>query len=501
MTWNIPKINEEEAIKVSQEIGITLPFARILIFRGYKTKEAIDKFLYPSLENLRDPFEFPDMQTAVKRILLAISNREKILAWGDDDVDGMTATTLLVIALRDLGGLVDWYIPRGKIEGVGLNPEGIKKAVNQGVGLIITVDCGSSNFDLPEKPSIIITDHHEIPKGHPEAFAFINSKLGYHFSGLAGVGVAYKLAQAVTMKKVGLNAHQWFSATRNFLPLVLLGTLADKVPLIDENRVFVKCGEKEIKDSIFKKIGINKMIQLLSSTRQRTPELGIEFLFSKKEDILSELKLAKKERDDKIETVYKRCLELKSPSERIILIYADDLNPDVGGVCASRLTNKNSKPSIIIGKRPDGILLGEARAPEGFDLIDFFSKFDDCFITWGGHKMAAGFSMLPENLNEFKTRALGYTEKYFPATEKQLKIDAQVEPEELSSEKITSKFLEEIELLEPFGPANLNPLLFTKGVKKGVAKFFDYPIEGECDIIWTIKQGKPEIVEKNKTII
>lgn len=225
--WEIPEIDKSKADELSSQLEVTKPLARILISRGYHTVELTKKFLNPNFEDLRDPFDFPDMGLAVKRILLAIQQKEHILVWGHEDVDGITATALLVKVIRDLGGIVSWHIPKGKA--VGLNPLEVNDAISRGVNIIITVDCGSSNLETPYGIDIIITDHHEFPKGKPPSFTFLNPKSGYGFPWLAGVGVAYKLAQALAMSKLKLKPHQWFSASRKLLVFVLLGTLADRV--------------------------------------------------------------------------------------------------------------------------------------------------------------------------------------------------------------------------------------------------------------------------------
>lgn len=497
MSWQVPKIDEKKAVALSKELGITPALARILIFKGYASKENASRFIHPEFKHLRDPFNFPDMLKAVDRILQVISDREKIRIWGHDDTDGITATAVLFQTIRNMGGAVDWYIPASKVEGYGITEKGLQTAVSEDVSLIITVDCGSSTLDLPAQPDIIVTDHHEIIKGILNAFAFINPKQDYPFSDLAGVSVAYKLAQAVAMKKMKISTDQWFSVTPNLLPLVTIGTIADKVELIDENRIFVKKGSKEIKNSPFKQVGIDEIIKLLGAVSSSIPNLGVEFLLYGDEKIVLQLRGVRRERDIQIEATYRNCLEFTESFEGIIIVYEQDLDPGVGGICATRLVNKEGLPAVIISQRPDGLLVGESRGPEGFDLIDLFASMDDLFIDWGGHKRAAGFLMEAQRLEQFKTRAAGYAGKHLPTlTQKQTVVDAEIKPEE-----IKPTFLQEIELLEPFGPGNPRPILLTRGVHEGLpaTSHFDNLPDYECNVLWTVVNGRPEIKGFNKT--
>lgn len=484
-----------------EELGITPVTARELISRGHDNPEEARKFLYPKFSHLRTPFEFPDMQFAVNRILTAITQKEQILVWGHNDVDGITATALLVKVICDLGGVVNWYNPPRRR---------ITHLLPKDITLIITVDCTpGEKYHLPnftEGTDIIITDHHELPRGKPVSFAFINPKVGYKFPWLAGVGVAYKIAQALTMQKLKITPLQWFSVTRNLLPLVLLGTLADRVALTDENRTFVKLGQEAVKGTIFDNIGINESIKLLASTKAN-PNVGVEFLLSalcKDGDttsLLFKLEEMRVEQGNKIEEMYGLCLQLKSKLGGFVFVYGDKLAPDIIGVCASRLLERDGVPSIVIGRDTDGLLVGEARVPNGFDLIELFKRVDDIFVDWGGHRGAAGFSMAPDKLNEFKSRL---HELIFDASF----LSPAPPIMEVKLEEITSEFLHEMKLFEPFGSGNPPPLFLTHMSEGKVACQNDFsalirhklplPIDDEFDVIWSVEQGHPIIKKWNK---
>ncbi|MDI6840172.1 MAG: DHH family phosphoesterase [bacterium] len=495
LNYELSTVDDAKVVELSNAIGITPAFAQILIARGYESIDKVNEFINPKFENLRDPFELPNMKIAVERVINAVKNKEHIIVWGHEDADGMSATALLVNVIRDIGGIVEWYIP--KKDSHGLDTDKVNELVSKGVTLTITVDCGSSNTKPIDGIDIIITDHHEFPKGIPPVQAFINPKNNYKFDDLAGVGVAYKLAQAVGMQKMNITALQWNSATRKLLPLVLIGTIADKVKLVNENRVFVKLGNEAIKGSIFERIGISETIKLLNSVSRLDPNQGVEFLLHNDEQILSKLANAKKEQDEKIEEAYQKLSELKPITKGGVVIYIFDaapIDPDVIGICAARVASYKEAPCIIITQRKDGTLVGECRAPEEFDFIKLLMKFDDILIDWGGHKLAAGFSMEANRLKEFKKRVAKLLSGSFGAPDPKLvaiKIDAEVKQEE-----ITPNFLNELKLLEPYGPENTEPLLLTRKLKRGKMEWLDSLPDGEFDIIWTIKNRKPQLVSK-----
>jgi single-stranded-DNA-specific exonuclease len=463
--------------ELREALGITDGVAQVLLSRGYKDIEEAQKFVYPKFEYLYNPFDFPEMRVAVDRILHTIQQKKCILVWGHNDVDGITATALLVSVIRDLKGKVEWYIPE--------NRDSEFRSFKD-IDLIITVDC---NISKPHSQvDFIVTDHHEFPENNPSSFAFINPKFGYPFPGLAGVGVAYKLAQAIVMTKFNLKPHQWFSVSQKLLFFVKVGTIADKVELVDENRVFLKLTQN-IKNPISEKAGVYELIKLISSTKDK-PDIGVNFLLGE-ETLFSELEKKKIEQDKKIEEAYKLCDKINTLHSGIILIYEERIDPNILGVCASRMVNRYGGPCVVISKRKDGILVGEGRAPQGFNFIEILKKFNHIFRDWGGHKGAVGFSIHLDNLKELE-RQLSLIKLTFPKEE--LKIDAEIKKDE-----ITPRFFHDIELLEPFGPGNPPPLFLTKKVNKGeVSLFSSLPENGNYDVTWSIVQGRVKIKERKK---
>lgn len=519
LTWNIKPIDHAVTKVLKERLKVSDALAKILAARGYCAPEDSEKFLYPKLGNLFDPFLFEDMNKIVSRIERALNYGENILVWGDEDADGIASTVLLFQVLKDLGANVSYYIPRRMREGIGLNRERLDRALIDGTKLIVTVDCGSENVVLVDYAKtkgmdIIITDHHELPKKYPLAHAFCNPKRegeSYPYRELAGVGVAYKVAQAIATRRLKINYEQWFSVQRGLFVLLLVGTIGDRVPLTQENRIFVKFGLDQLNNTKsvwieairrirgnFNNIGsiMRNVIPILSAGRILSPENPvINLLLSEDltecEQIVGALIEAESLWQDEVKEAYKKCslLARDEISNKIIVVMDRSIPEFVLGACAYRLSKNFALPSFVIGCRDDGTLIGEGRALSNtFNIMGLLRDMEDLFISYGGHKPAAGFVLKPDKFDEFKDRAISYVEKKFLPSYTTIEIDTIVSVDEL-----THQFVEEVKKLAPFGEANPKPILITKGVSVDdvknnvVLRNLNLPkFESKIDIVYSV---------------
>jgi single-stranded-DNA-specific exonuclease len=526
--------------KFQQKGKILEPVARILAARGYTNLEKMESFLFPSPDDMHDPILLDEMDKAVDRLLKAMDGDERILVWGDEDTDGMTATIVLFKILKDLGASVSFHIPKRSTEGIGISKDGVDNAIKDGIKLICTVDCGSSNADTVDYArergiDVIITDHHEVAKREPDAIAFLNPKKensNYPFRFLAGSGVAYKLVEGLASRRLEITYRQFFDVRKDLLLLVMLGTIGDRVPLVDENRVFVRFGLKSLegrKDSWLQAIKrvtgrdmdrnttsreiMKGVTPIFSATRMMddnpVPELLLTDSVERAENIVGRLLNSNRIWQEEMDSAYIRCKRQVSQSKDLILIIDRDLPHYLLGSCASRLEDETGRPCIIVGYKPshneivrgksEEIAVGEARAPEGFDLVALFKEMEELFIDYGGHKPAAGFTIRVKELDSLKKLSVALARKQMSKTKKktELNIDA-----EIIASELTPDFLEQLKWLAPFGQGNKKPLLITRGIKSkrimGMAHLTGNlpPEDKEVDIIYTIdEQSNIEIVE------
>lgn len=496
LTWNIKPIDYTVTKLLKEKLNVSDALAKILAARGCHSPDDSEKFLHPKLDDLFDPFLFEDMSKVVSRIEKALNQGENILVWGDEDADGTASTMLLFQVLKDLWANIDYYIPRRMKEGVGLNKERLDRALIDGTKLIVTVDCGSGdtalvNYAKTKGIDIIITDHHELPKEYPLAYAFCNPKRkneSYPYRELAGVGVAYKVAQAVATRRLKINYKQWFSVKRELFFLLLVGIVGDRVPLTQENRIFVRFGLEQLNNAksvwveAIKRLRGNfnttssimrNVVPILSAGRILSPENPvIKLLLSENldecEQIAGALAEAQSLWQDEVKEACKKCslLARDEISNKIIVIVDRSIPEFVLGACAYRLVKNFALPSFVIGCRNDGTLVGEGRAlRDTFDIMGLLRDMEDLFVGYGGHKLAAGFILKPDKLDEFKSRAISYAEKKFLPSSNTIEIDTIVSVDEL-----THQFVEEIKKLAPFGEANPKPILITKGVGRDAVK-------------------------------
>lgn len=492
--WNYLTLKNDQKNRkdeLAQELNISPVLAGLLINRGLSTQEEAQKFLYPSLKDLHDPFLLPDMEIAVKRIEKAIGNKERILIYGDYDVDGTTAVSLVYKFLRKITNNIDYYIPDRYDEGYGISVQGIDYAVSTGVKLIISLDCGIkaiSKVAYAKEKGIdfIICDHHMPDDKLPDAVAVVDAKRPdstYPYEELSGCGVGFKLAQAFSMRN-GLD----FSELEPLLDLVAVSIAADIVPITGENRILMHYGLKQLSSNpsfglrgileicglLRKQVTVNDIVfkigpRINASGRMMNGKEAVDLLLatditsarlkSKNIDKYNEdrRELDKKITDEALDFIDKN---IDINRTKGIVIYDESWHKGIVGIVASRLTERYYRPAIVLTKSNE-MISGSARSVPGFDVYRAIESCKDILENFGGHTYAAGLTLKPENFEEFKRRfdAISFDEIETKMMQPQLSVDA-----EISFEQITPKFVKDLELFNPFGPDNENPVFLTRGV-------------------------------------
>ena len=479
-------IYRENQISHNIEPNIDRDILNLLYNRNIKDSEEIHNFLNTSLDNIHSPLLLKDVDKAVERVLKAKENGEDIWIYGDYDVDGITSTSLCYLALSELGISPKYYIPL-RDEGYGLNKEAMDYIKSQGGKVIITVDCGISAHPEIEYANslgldIIVTDHHEINNGNPPAYAVINPKREdneFPYKYLAGVGTAFMLIYAL-FDKLGKKEDLY-----KYLDIVAIGTVADIVPLLEENRIFTKFGMEQLNRSHW--LGISMLIKKIFEDYQtrkfstydigfiiapifnaagrledakRAVELFIEKDHRVCTEIINELLNNNSERKEIQETILERAIfkiENEKLFENSVLVVAEEgFHHGVIGIVASKILDRYYKPTIIMEIKPEeGIATASCRSIEGFNMIEALNSMKELFVKYGGHAGAAGFSIKIENIDEFSRRINEYAKKNIPESSliKPVKLDITI-----PAYKISYDFIDKISLLEPFGFGNPSPL-------------------------------------------
>jgi len=486
--WEYYEANEERVNEISEKFNISKLLAKILVNRDMVEDEKIKVFLEPTRNDFYDPFLMPDMEKAVDRIIKAIENKEKVMIYGDYDVDGITSITVLKKFLEERGLDAGYYIPNRLEEGYGLNKEAIEQIVNQKYTLMITVDCGISGIEEIELCNnlgidVIVTDHHEQLDELPNAYAIIDAKRKdntYPFRGLAGCGVVFKLIQAISIK-LNLDSKEYLK----YLDIVCVGTISDIVPLVDENRVIAKLGLKLIAQT--KNIGL-KMLLIESGYKKidsSTISFGVAprinacgrmgyqeealklFLTNDIEEakkITAELNKYNVQRQAKEKDIFEQALKELEKEDintlNSIVLCGENWHHGVIGIVASKLTEKFFKPTILLCYE-DGMAKGSGRSIPGFDLHEVLAESSEYLEKYGGHEMAVGLALKKEMFNSFKQKfeeiAISKDIKqYVPV----IKIDGQI-----TSKEANKEIIHELELLEPFGEKNKTPIFVYKNLK------------------------------------
>ena len=518
--WNIKNIPKDKDIKINN-IPVDKDILKILFSRGIKSPGEIRDFLNPKLENLQNPNKLYDVEKAVKIIREAIRKNINIWIYGDYDVDGITSTAVLYLALKELGAEnVSYYIPI-RDEGYGLNNDALKKIKDSGGELVITVDCGITAFEeikfansinLP----VIITDHHNLQgKKVPEALAVINPKRienEYTFESLAGVGTVFMLVLSL------FESYGKMEEAFEYLDLVSIGTIADIVPLLSENRILTRFGLEKLPFTknrglafllyklfnsgenkgnnpkseystydvgfiiapVFNAAGRLKdakmVVKLLTSDNNREIEIIVKELINKN--------FERKELQNRIVEMIEKNIEKNKINEDFVIIdYSPEYHHGIIGIAASKIVDTYYKPVIIMEvKEDEGIAVGSCRSIEGFNILNALQSMSELFVKFGGHAGAAGFTIPIKNIELFKRKINEYAKKILKEDDfvKIINIDKQIPMQKMSYE-----FFKTIELLKPFGFGNPMPTFQTKNVLLENIKFIG---ENKNHIMFDLKQ-------------
>ena len=486
--WEIYDSNEQKVKEICEKYNLNKIIGKIIVNRNVTSDEDVRIFITPTRDDFHDPFLFKGMDIAVDRILQAINNKEKILIYGDYDVDGITSTTVLKKYLQERGGIVNTYIPNRLNEGYGLNKEAIKKIKEMGTDLIITVDCGISGIEEVKYAKelgieVIVTDHHEVGEVLPDALAVIDAKRKdntYPFNLLAGVGVVFKVIQAISIK-LNLKAEEYLK----YLDLVCVGTISDIVPLEGENRTIAKLGlmlirvtknlglRELIKSSGYKEIDSNTISFGVAPRINACGRMGHEeealklFLAETKEEAVEVTKklneyntlrqnTEKAIYEDAVSKIEKENIENKNS----IVVGGYNWHHGVIGIVSSKVTEKYYKPSILLCFE-DGIAKGSGRSIQGFDLYEGLTKCSEFLDKFGGHAMAVGLTLNKENFENFKDKFEKIAEE---ANIKEMVPTIYID-EEVKLKDISMDLVKSLSVLEPFGEANKVPLFLIKNLK------------------------------------
>ncbi len=495
--WDLKHYDREEMKALAAKVGISPVTAGILWNRGLREENGIREFLFGKKDTYYDPFLMKDMRLAAERILQAVEARERIAVYGDYDVDGITASSLLYLYLTGLCANVSTYIPKREGEGYGLNKEALQSLYEEGITLVVTVDCGISGVrevaEAPRGMDIIITDHHRPPEILPMAFAIVNPKqadCGYPFKGLSGVGVAFKVCQALE-KLRNPEATLW----EQYTELVALGTVADIVPLQDENRALVKRGMKAMETTSL--TGLRKLLQvcrcyqetittekigfilaprLNAVGRLEHAQLAVELLVTKDEESaenmannLNDENAVRQEISRQIFAEAEALLEKQvSIGPAIVLAGQWDSDaqegwhPGVIGIVASRLVDKYYRPVILISVSGD-VAKGSCRSIQPLDMYDALDACSADLIQFGGHSQAAGLTLESRKIEDFKKHFTEFVSKHLQPEDYQPHLAVDIDWDR--REELTLSFLRELQLLEPFGCENPAPLFMLRNAE------------------------------------
>jgi single-stranded-DNA-specific exonuclease len=493
--WTLLDHDPAALAALTTHLDIDEMTATLLLNRGLHTPDAAHRFLNPSLDHLHDPFLLPNMSAAVCRLRDALASRQRILIFGDDDVDGITSSCLVFLLLKHLGARPNLFIPQRTLHGHGFNAQSLRAALAlHPCDLLITTDCGSSSYEeiswlRDQSIDTIIIDHHALPAQHPPAVALVNPQLPqnrYPFPALAAVGVAYNFALAVTRDLTALGVFERFPAPNlhDLLDLVCLGTVADVVPLRDVNRVFVRLGllvlqrrrrpglaallerafpntalpitERTISHRIAPRLNaagrvgdVNDCITLLTTDR-----------YSIAQEMARRLDAYNVQRQATEAVILHQALEQAraqiDAGQPLLILYDPRWHQGVLGIVASRLLERFQRPSILIAPTTDGRVRGSARCADGFDILSLLRRCAPLLDAFGGHTAAAGLSLPTANLDALRLALLSSPHlslNIAPA----LSIDA-----ELSLRDFGLPFVQRLERLAPFGAGNREPTFLIK---------------------------------------
>jgi single-stranded-DNA-specific exonuclease len=496
-TWQFVRADEALVGEIAAAFDIHPIIARIIVNRGFHEHAAIDKFLHGRLSDLYDPFLLNDMDRAVERVLDAVAARQHIMVYGDYDVDGITSVALLSSLFTMMHAGHGYYLPNRITEGYGISVEGVERCRERNTQLIITVDCGiTSHEELAAARrlgmDVIVTDHHEPGESLPACLAVINPKRPdstYPFQDLAGVGVTFKLVHGLISRAVerGMLARADVNLKRK-LDLVALGTVADTVTLLDENRILVKHGLRQLSRS--DRIGLQELKAVSNVNEEITsydvayrlaPRLnavgrlgdarsGVELLCSEDEKEAFNLATLIEQNNRRRQSIEQEILReaealvdhtVDVDSSRTIVLASDHWHLGVVPIVASRIAKTYHRPTAIISVDGD-TGKGSARSVGDLALLDTLHECEELLLSYGGHRLAAGFQIEPDKIEAFRARFEEATRRRYPGTEPfipSLSIEVEADLSE-----VTLPFVRQLQVLEPFGHGNPQPVFVSRGV-------------------------------------
>jgi single-stranded-DNA-specific exonuclease len=498
--WLLPQVDETDARSLASNLGLTLPATRVLLHRGYGDTVSAGRYLQPSLEDLHDPYLMLGMDRAAARLKRAVKNNEQVLLYGDYDVDGTTAVVVLAKAIELAGGReAAFHIPHRLHDGYGMQPQVIEKAASDGVRLIVTVDTGIRAAEAVCLAGrlgldVIVTDHHLPDTALPPALAVLNPKqpgCAYPNRNLCGVGVAFKLAQAL-LGALGWPAAKLQRMTESFLKLVAIGTIADVVPLTGENRAIVKIGLDGLRH--VRNAGLRELLQVagfgagedLSAGNvafRIAPRLNaagrmahardiVELLLTRNQAraraIAESLHEWNRERQDTeaeiVRLVLEECLAQPVTDLQAALVFCGKgWHRGVVGIVASRLVERFHRPVFVLGEDEEtGLMQGSGRSIPRLHLLDALETMPELFSRFGGHSQAAGVALAPESVEEFRARLNCYAAERLSADDfrAEIPVDAPIGLDEIGDRSVADVFS-----LAPFGSGNSMPVFVVRGAE------------------------------------
>ena len=478
MNWKISDIFREDYD--SQTTVLNPAIEQLVLARQLATAESLDTFAKEETIH-HDPFLFSEMSKIITRINEAIDQGEPILIYGDYDADGVTGTSILVRCLRELGALVDYYIPNRFYEGYGPNEDAFMQAIADGYQLVITVDNGIAGVDeaeilLEHGVDLIITDHHQVKETLPRAYAILHPELdeNYPFHHLSGAGVALKVAEALLQEVI----------PEDFYAIAMLGTIGDVVPLIDENRSIVKRGLAALRETEIE--GLNAMMDLAGTEKSEVTEvnvgfelcprlnapgrmdeaaLSVECLIAESEEeaklIADQIESFNSERQKVTQKVLEEATKLVDAKtlakKKVVILYSPNWHEGILGIVAGRLAKQWQKAVFVVTDDHEGFLKGSARAVEGYHLFELLNKCQDLIERFGGHALAAGITFAPENLQALEDKMNELLQEVEVTSSLQIDLS-------LPLADLNISFVEQLSILAPFGEGNRPPVIELKNV-------------------------------------
>ena len=478
MNWKISDIFSEDYD--SQTTVLNPAIEQLVLARQLATAESLDTFAKEETIH-HDPFLFSEMSKIITRINEAIDQGEPILIYGDYDADGVTGTSILVRCLRELGALVDYYIPNRFYEGYGPNEDAFMQAIADGYQLVITVDNGIAGVDeaeilLEHGVDLIITDHHQVKETLPRAYAILHPELdeNYPFHHLSGAGVALKVAEALLQEVI----------PEDFYAIAMLGTIGDVVPLIDENRSIVKRGLAALRETEIE--GLNAMMDLAGTEKSEATEvnvgfelcprlnapgrmdeaaLSVECLIAESEEeaklIADQIESFNSERQKVTQKVLEEATKLVDAKtlakKKVVILYSPNWHEGILGIVAGRLAKQWQKAVFVVTDDHEGFLKGSARAVEGYHLFELLNECQDLIERFGGHALAAGITFAPENLQALEDKMNELLQEVEVTSSLQVDLS-------LPLADLNISFVEQLSILAPFGEGNRPPVIELKNV-------------------------------------